>query len=299
MQYIKIKFVDFWPTFNPVNNYFIKLLKRRFIVELSDEPDILIYSVFGWKHKKFDCFKIFWTGENIRPNFKQCDFAFTFDHLNRDDHYRLPLYALYMDSPDLLIKWNQDIDQIMREKTKFCNFVYSDKRGRKRNDFFERLSKYKKVDSPGRVKNNMGGALGGNSKDKLNFIKNYKFTIAFEVSSHPGYTTEKIVHPMLVNSLPIYWGNELVHLDFNPKSFLNYYDFPNEDALIERIIEIDQNDDLYRQYLLEPYYHNNKINSYIDPDNILQQFEKIIEHVEQTKTNQPKKSNLTFKLFGK
>ena len=32
----------------------------------------------------------------------------------------------------------------------------------------------------------------------------------------------------MVNSLPIYWGNPLIHREFNTKSFVNYHDFERE-----------------------------------------------------------------------
>ncbi len=57
-----------------------------------------------------------------------------------------------------------------------------------RNNFFLKISKYKKVDSGGLALNNIGYIV----KNKLEFIKDYKFTIAFENSSYSGYTTEKI-----------------------------------------------------------------------------------------------------------
>jgi hypothetical protein len=280
---LRIKFTDFWPTFQQSNhcsdNYFFNLLQKRFSLELTDKPEVLMYSVFGREHYKYRCFKIFYTGENTRPNFAECDFAFSFDHLNREDHYRLPLYVLHLESPDLLIKKQLDIDGIIRQKTKFCNFVYSNGTALKRIHFFDRLSKYKRIDSAGRVLNNQGNCLGWGEANKLNFLNNYKFTIAFENSEYPGYTTEKLVQPMMVNSLPIYWGNKLIAHDFNTKSFLSYYDYPDEDTLIERIIEIDQNDDLYREYLLEPYYHNNRVNPSIEPENILNQFEEIFRQI--------------------
>ena len=117
--------------------------------------------------------------------------------------------------------------------------------------------------------------IGKTVEDKLAFIGRYKFTIAFENESHPGYTTEKIYEPMLVNSLPVYWGNPLVHRDFNPASFLNYYDYGSQDALIARIIEVDQNDDLYCDYLRQPWFHGNQINRFINPENVLAQFDRI------------------------
>jgi alpha(1,3/1,4) fucosyltransferase len=280
---IKIKFVDFWPTLNRrdhcSDHYFLNLLRQRFTVEICDDPDILFFSVFGSEHKKYNCFKIFFTGENVRPDFHNCNFAFSFDHLNQENHYRLPVYALYLENPNMLLKQNIDINEVLRRKTKFCNFIYSNGYAQERIDFFTRLSKYKHIDSAGSVLNNMGKVLWGYENEKLKFMQNYKFTIAFENSSYPGYTTEKLIHPMLVKSIPIYWGNELVHLDFNTESFLNYYDYKNEDELVERIIEVDLNDNLYKEYLLESYYNNNKINQYINPENILNQIEKILKEI--------------------
>jgi len=278
-QAIRIKFTDFWPTFAKQrgwqDKYFLNLLRTRFDLIDSEEPDVLMYSCFGSEHRKYNCFKIFYTGENCRPNFDECDFAFSFDHLDQENHYRLPLYALYLESPQVLVKKDLDAQRFTPQKPKFCNFVYSNGCATERIKFFERLSKYRKVDSAGRVLNNMGGFLGGTEDRKLNLLNEYKFTIAFENSSYPGYTTEKLIHPMLVESVPIYWGNNLVNLDFNTKSFLNYHDYGCEEEFIQRIIEVDRSDELYRQYLCEPYYHNNQVNSYIDQDRILDTFERI------------------------
>ena len=91
----------------------------------------------------------------------------------------------------------------------------------KRIGFFKELSKYKKVDSGGKVLNNVGGCV----EDKLEFIKDYKFVISFENSAHPGYTTEKIVDPLAMNCIPIYWGNPYVARDFNNKRFYQLFRF--------------------------------------------------------------------------
>lgn len=275
MKKVKINFCDFWKGFQPTDNYFVALLSQKFEVKITAKPDYLIYSSFGKEHRNYECVKIFYTGENKRPKFKECDFAFTFDYLDQPNHYRLPLYALYTE-PEALIKNNKKVTNSLQKNRKFCNFVYSNRKADPfREHFFHKLSQYKKVDSGGGYLNNTGKAIGPSVTDKLNFIQQYKFTIAFENSSYPGYTTEKIIHPMLVNSIPIYWGNPLVDRDFNPKSFLNYYDYPDEDALIQRIITVDQNEELYRKYLFEPYYHRNQINSFIHPDNVLNQLCKI------------------------
>jgi len=95
--------------------------------------------------------------------------------------------------------------------------------------------------------------------DKLNFLKQYKFTIAFENFFKPGWITEKITHPMLVNSIPIYIGDKSVSKEFNTKSFINYNDFKNMNEFIKYIIKVDNDDVLYEKILREPWYKNNKV----------------------------------------
>ncbi len=58
---------------------------------------------------------------------------------------------------------------------------------------------------------------------------------------------------MLANALPIYCGNPEVHCDFNEKSFINCHRFEDLDAVVERVIEIDQDDELYLSYMSKPY----------------------------------------------
>ncbi|HEX6961632.1 MAG TPA: glycosyltransferase family 10 [Lacipirellula sp.] len=269
---ISIGFSDFWGGFTPHDNYFTRLLATRYDVEIADQPELLIYSCFGNEHRRSKArVRIFFTGENVRPNFRQCDYAFSFDHIDRPEHYRLPLYAWYS-PPDWLMKGAFDPAQILAQKSGFCNFVYSNPRCKLRIKFFEKLSKYKRVDSGGRLMNNIGGPVA----DKLAFLRRYKFTIAFENDSYPGYTTEKIAEPMLAWSLPIYWGNPLVHLDFNPRSFLNYFDYGSLDDLVDRVVELDRDDELYCQYLREPWHHGNVVNAYVREENVLAQFERIL-----------------------
>ena len=87
---------------------------------------------------------------------------------------------------------------------------------------------------------------------KLFFIKNYKFTIAFENRVSPGYVTEKIEHPLAVGSIPIYWGSPNIGDYYNPKSFINCRDYASFDEVVERVIEIDNNPTLYREYIKAP-----------------------------------------------
>lgn len=285
---IKIAFSDFWDGFNynpskdsaKSNNVFYSILSKRFNIEISDKPDYLIYSCCGNDHLKYNnCKKIFYTGENLRPDFKYCDYAITFDYTNNQNHLRFPLIALvlYEEGIEKTFNKNIDLEKIKNQKTKFCNFVFSNPAPfSPRNNFFLELSKYKKVDSGGGVFNNLGYQVKPGWNNKIEFLKDYKFTICFENSQYAGYTTEKLLHPMIANSIPVYWGDPEVGRDFNTKSFISAYNFNTTNEIIDYIKEIDNNDDMYYNILQEPYFKNGVMPYSLNYNTLLDFFENRI-----------------------
>ena len=281
---IRINCTDFSSERMRFENYIFRLIAAHFDVEVSDDPEVLLYSCSGREFLKYDCLRIYYTGENTRPNFKQCDYAFSFDHSDDPRHYRLPDYAAYEDIRELLKP--KDPEAIARAKTRFCEFTYSNPLAQERIRFFKALSKYKRIDSFGKVLNNTPGVEG--SADRMNvnwkkyrrgFLLPYKFSIAFENESHPGYVTEKILYAMLTNAIPIYWGNPEIAKDFNTKSFINCHEYKNFDEAVERVIEVDRDEDLYRRYLAEPYYQDNRIPENLLEENIVRQLKLIIDNI--------------------
>jgi hypothetical protein len=275
---VSIDFCNFWPGFPKTRNFFFNLLNERFDVQICDQPDFVIYAD-GPTHQQwlYNCVRIYFSSEEFAPDFDQCDYAFTCHYLDDPRHYRLPYYALAV-IPKRLVKTEEELSVTTVSQKKFCAFVVSNahpKKTKKRIDFFHRLSKYKKVDSAGKALNNAGFVLPPGTPAKEAFLKDYKYNIAFENSSVPGYTTEKLIDAMAARCLPIYWGNPRVAEDFNPKSFLNYFDFPTEEALVEKIIELDQDDAKYAEYLRQPWFHNNTPNASFDRSRLLDQFERI------------------------
>ncbi|MEP1487165.1 MAG: glycosyltransferase family 10 [Algibacter sp.] len=257
---LKINFTDFWPDFIKTNNYFYNLLVEKYNVVIDGNPEILFYSCFGRDYLKYKCKRVLYLGENIRPDFTACDFAFSFDYNSRKNHFRLPLYALYIDHHKLLDKLdkrltNEEAIKAWQKKTKFCCMVVSNPDCEERISFFKNLSKEKGVDSGGRYLNNIGGPVA----NKMEFIRDYKFVLSFENSSHVGYTTEKIMEPILVDSIPVYWGNKKVHFDFNTNRFISYHDFKTEKDLINKLIEINENIDLGIKILQEATFSKQKI----------------------------------------
>lgn len=274
--YITVDFTDFGHAQPKTDYYFFKLLRERFPVRITDDPDFLIYSHNTNVHRLYTCKKIFWTSEVYAPDWNECDYAMTHHLLADPRHLRLPLYAQWV-QPEALIKKAGEEEQWFPQKTKFCCFFssYLNRKTAHRAEFFHLLSRHKRVDAGGKALNNVGYEVPFDPRAKLDFVTPYKFYMAFENESVPGYTTEKIAEAMSARCVPIYWGNPRVVEDFNPKSFINGNDFPSLEALAARVAEVDRNDALYRQYLREPFFHNNRPNEYFSRERLLDFFGRI------------------------
>lgn len=252
MKTIKVNFVDFWSSFDYKTFFLYRYLLRYYNVVISDQPDYLFCSSFGYNHWKYKgCIKIYYTAENLVPDFNIFDYGIGFHYLSFEDRYlRFPLWLLYSwDNLDTLENKNIDIELCRR---KFCNFVYSNSKWADpiREKFYKELSKYKRVDSGGAYLNNIGYRV----PDKLEFIKDYKFTIAIENSVVPGYTTEKIVEPMIANSMPIYYGDPYVANDFNMYSCIHIRNIDSIQSSIDYIIQLDKDDSLYISKLQQKWF---------------------------------------------
>ena len=265
---MKICFSDFWSPFDQNNNFFIHLLKQSFEnVEVvhPEDADVMFFSVFKKKKNlKKNFKKIFFTGENQRPNFKKCDYSLTFDF---DDYegknFRLPLWYLYIDwfnvktylNPEWLIPESYlygENEFTQKPKDKFCSIVFG-KMVESRLNAIQKISEYKKVDIFGKA--NPDYNLPDGEKYKLDLISNYKFSLCYENSVTPGYHTEKLLHGKIAGNIPIYYGDETVCKDFNPKSFINTVNMSDEEV-IETIKQIDTNKELYDTINSEPLFEN-------------------------------------------
>lgn len=240
-------FVDFWSGFD-YKYYFNFLLSEYEFVFDKENPDYLFYSCFGTEHLRYDrCIRIFYSGENIIPDLNLCDYAISLSEIQCGDrtlYHNLLLSARYTYHPEI----NKG-DLLNR---KFCNFVYSNNwcADPFREKFFHALSKYKRIDSGGAFLNNIGGRVD----DKLSFLKEYKFTLAIENSSQPGYVTEKIFDPFFSQSLPIYWGSPSISSNCRSNSFINLMDFSTIEEAVDEIIRLDNNDAAYLEKVTTPFW---------------------------------------------
>lgn len=247
---IRVKWGEYANNGDPIEESFeYRTLSKHFDLEITDKPDYLFCNIIKHDDLKYNgCVKIARTGENVVPDFNRYDYAIGFDYITFNDRYlRVPLYVEYQAYKDLehILDNPPSSGELLNRK--FCSFVVSNAGADPLRDyFFKELSKYKKVDSGGRHLNNIGGPVA----DKLEFCRQYKFNIAVENSVSPGYTTEKVMQPLTVHSVPIYYGDPLVNNDFTSECMVRIRNKDDVARAIEEVIALDKNDDAYLQKCL-------------------------------------------------
>lgn len=246
---IRCNFIDFWQGFDFKKHLGYLLSEYEIIID-EEHPDYLFYSSFGKRHLLYDnCIKIYWSVENVIPNLNICDYAVCLSDIQCGDRIFRHYSSLYFHGRNAFQNTLKPEELLNR---KFCNFVYSNSKCSDtfRERFFYALSRYKQVDSGGRYLNNIGGSI----QNKLQFIREYKFTLAIENSSLRGYTTEKIYDPFLAQSLPLYWGNPNISSDYHPNSFVNLMSYSSIEEAIEEIIRLDNDNDAYLDKVTTPFW---------------------------------------------
>ena len=268
------------------NNLFCRLLRNKYDVVQSENPDFLIHSVYPPGKKileftRYDCTRILYSPECVAPNFEIDDYALTFDHIESERHFRLPFFR-YLSTYQYLFRQKKDPELALREKKKFCNFVQGNAftpQTYMRTGFFKKLSRYKKVDSLGSFLNNVGYSINlYDINDIDRHISQYKFSISFENTSYRGYTTEKIMNALLGGTIPIYWGDPDAGFDFNPKCFINCSSFGSFEEVIEHVREVDANDNLWMDYYAQPVFANGREPEHLREEAIESFLCKIIEN---------------------
>ena len=236
--------------------YLLWYLKDTFIVEFDDiNPDYLIYNVFGDKNNRTydNTIKIAIYTENTIPDLFNCDYAIGHAHIFfLDRYFMLPFGFLAKLNKTKHLNFEKIRNEVINKpRKKFCvaaisqiSPIYTDFF---RLIFIEELNKYKKVDMGGKYNNNVGGPI----KDKIEFFKDYKFSIAMENRKGDGYASEKIIDSFISGTIPIYYGNYLIEEYINPKTFILIKGLEDMKDKIEYIKKIDNDDKLYQSILRE------------------------------------------------
>jgi hypothetical protein len=239
MRPLRIAFSDGLSAEKPFESRILRLLSQRLqaVAADFDQADLLVYSDFGRRHQGFKGLKVYVTGENMIPDFAECDLAYAPMALAGNPRsIRLPYYAQVLPHLGSLVRPDGYDPSEAANRPRFCSFVASNPRGSARNRFFKMLHNRKQLVSAGRHFNTTGQPLA----DKLGFLRDFRFNLAFENSSSPGYVTEKLVEPLLMGVIPIYWGAEDVGDEFNPACMIDVRGFSCFEEAIEYILATDE-----------------------------------------------------------
>jgi hypothetical protein len=240
-----------------VADYLLPYISKNYNVQITKNYDAeyVIHSCSGLDVLKYKGIRIFFTGEYITPNFNISDYALAFDHINFGDRYcRLPLIKLMASYPHLRTK-RPIAENVLAAKTGFCAYVMSNTKNSapERERLVDAIEQYKPIANGGKWRNNIDGPVA----DKVVFQSSYKFVLAIENYSSPGYLTEKFADAARSNAVPIFWGDPTITDYINPKAFINCHDFDSLDDLTRHIRMIDHDDDIYLKMLSEPWFLNN------------------------------------------
>jgi hypothetical protein len=257
-------------------------LKEKFIIEFNqNNPDYLIYNVFGTEHlnpKYNNAVKIAIFTENRIPDFNKADYVIGHYHINYLDRYFKYSIFLWQNLNNTF--YNLIRKRVLENPTriKFCAAVISN--GQYTNgfrlNFIKELNKYKRIDMGGYYNNNIGGRV----KDKIKFLSSYKFSISMENSEGNGYISEKILNSFSAGTIPIYYGDYMIDEYINPKSYILIKGEKDMFEKIEYIKKIDNDINLYKSLLKENVFLDNNIRNKNDKE--LKQF---LQHIfEQDKS---------------
>lgn len=301
---MRVGFLGFWGDFNPRCNYFTELVRTKYDVEIvngRDNPDILFFSGSRkWNHRDDvmpGTVKVRVNGESsvaYRNPPEAAHVHFTHNPTEGNNIF-FPLWITYIDwfkntpaeyytcsgslSP-LSDLFDRDISRF--NKSKFCTYIAKHPGSEPpahRANFVKELTKYKHVDCPGKDLNNCDWGSTqhiikpGQDRpgDKLEFIQDYKFNIAFENRSLPYYTTEKCMQPFTVCTIPVYWGGSAIFEDFNNDAFIYVDNFKEG---IEKIKEVDNSDSLFEDMISTNVFKNDAVPERFTTEYLLAQIEK-------------------------
>lgn len=262
-----------WPgkgtrTTDMIYKRFLQPLSDHFEFVVSDKPQYLFVSDFNglkFLKKGENLIRIYYTNENFHPNFHLFDYAMGYNHgVSFGDRFSFILSALFSieDEFEATGEYPFSKNRILtsedlRKRSVFCDFIYNVDHTGRRKELFNLLNSYKRVDAIGPLFNNSGEKIKLNYdyKRKLEFQKKSKFSIVVESSLRSeGLITEKIFHALYSGTIPVYWGEDSVKEIINPKRIINVKDYSCMEDLLQRVKEIDQNDDLYLDIVNEPCF---------------------------------------------
>lgn len=173
----------------------------------------------------------------------------------------LPLFVPYLYTNNFIEKLTDSSKEIINVPSEDVCVMISNPGGHMRNTFLNKLEQNFKITYAGAYKNNIGGQLSYpyNSNEFNDFVSKFKFIISMENSRNDTYITEKIIHGLLANTIPVYWGSTRVFDYFNPDRILYLSDENSIDNVIYAMKDLSENRDKWIEMVKKPNFINNNI----------------------------------------
>lgn len=272
---MKVKFTNFWPSFDPKESFFYSALAKTSpsveIVTGKAIADLEIVSVFEKRSKAISKKisrlittgskphsdvalanttsslpkrssekRIWYTGENIRVPFGQ-DFdhslSYEQDSYNGTNSY-FPLW--YSDLNFFSDSKFSNRAGVFIAKDDLLNPRVLNKSTRKLACAFVGNShpmRGRLVEELGKIGivDVYGRAVGKPVKYKADIANEYQFMVCLENDLYPGYVTEKFLEAYVSGCIPIYWGDFGADISVNRSSLINIADFATLDEAIGHI----------------------------------------------------------------
>ena len=222
-------------------------------------------------------------GENLIPDYNLVDYSicqYPIEYLDRNCYFPCGVEALTngrMFFRELQDKNRDYPDSFYDTKEYFASFIAShDSENNIRGNFFKALDSRKRVDSVGSYLNNQpdGKTVDWLDGSKERFLKKCRFSLCFESTKHEGFITEKIVEAFYSDTVPVYYGSSNIKEIFNPKAFIDVSDFDTFDDAVDRIMEIENDKNLYMEMLRQPIFNNPRY-----PEEKYAEFERFLCHI--------------------
>ena len=271
----KLRFIN-WIDYDMPRNNSIRYFSELFSGCIDNYDEIRIYSIWPkvTQVEKDDSKQILhvqYVGEGDKDSNKNSQLSdlnmFDINIVPGDQPqsnvFGIPFLHFYLYSNSIDVSPLSSKRAYLGNKEKFCLFSVSNGVPQERIEFFKELSKYKAVDSCGKVLNT-GYMCPGNyhSDEYRKYISQYKFMICFENTSSKNYLTEKLMIAYHSGTIPIYWGCTNIDEYINRDSILylkpDYTEY-DVNALINTIKLLDENDTLYKKKFEEPLFHEGKV----------------------------------------
>lgn len=236
---MKIAFIDYWRSLDPHRggrNWIWEQLSD--IAELSPPwaADLLIGSNYGGTWKLYPHTpRIFHTAE---PWYKtEADAQRGAIHTlgfepDGERTTRLPNWLFYLQpGRDYAAPGNVTEEEIARRRPKLLAVVT--------NPYCPERTRFMQAAIQAGFMDSMGAHLPTHPRiaDKVAACTMYRGILAYENTNvQPGYITEKIIHAINADAIPVYWGTE--QTDFNPARLVNRADFPTDAALLDHLRQL-------------------------------------------------------------